>query len=649
MDLSVAPGDDFFSYANGTWVKQTEMPGDQGRWGNFDILIQKSLGRVRELLDGAASSGASPGSEERKVGDFYATYLDEAAANAKGIEPIRPLIAAIEKLKDKSAFARAAGEDLRADVDPLNNTNYYTSRLFGFWVAGNLTDPSVNTAYLFQGGLGMPDREYYLSDNPKMAATREKYRGHIARMFALAGFKDGEARARRIFDLETRMARVHATRAESLEVKRANNPWKRTDFARRAPGLDWNAFFRGAGLEDQPLVIVWHPQAISALAALVKQVPLSTWKEWMTFHLLDRSAAQLSQPLVEESFDFNGRTINGAPEIAPRWKRAAFATGTLLGDAVGKLYVAKYFPASAKAQVREMADNISAAFDRRLQTLEWMTPETRAQAREKVKTLYIGVGYPETWKSYEGLEVVRGDLLGNVRRASLFEYQRRRGLLGKPVDMHEWWMEPQTVNAVNLPLQNALNFPAAILEPPFFDPTATAACNYGSIGGTIGHEVSHSFDDQGALFDAQGKLRDWWTKADFAHFEQSGVQLAAQYDAYQPFPDMHVNGKQTLSETIADLAGLGAAHDAWTRSLGGNQPPVVDGLTGEQQFFICYAQSWRVKFREPFLRFLIVADGHPPDMYRAQTVRNLDPWYQAFGVKPGQKLYLSPEQRVRVW
>ena len=649
MDPTVAPGDDFFLYANGTWLKHTEIPADQSGWGTFNILRAKALERTRALLEAAASGGAPAGSEERKVGDLYASFMDETGVEARGLAPLRAQLAAIAALRDRTALARALGQQLRADVDPLNHARFHTDRLFGFWVAPDMNAPAINVGYLMQGGLGMPDREYYLTENPKMATTRDRYRVHVGKVFALAGIADSEARASRILDLETRMARVHATRAESFEVRQAYNPWRRTEFGKRAPGLDWTAFFQAAGLQTQRVIVVWQPKAITGLAALVKEVPLATWRDWMTFHLLERSSPFLPRAFVEEHFDFAGKTLAGQPQLAERWKRGTEEISELLGDAVGKLYVARHFPPSAKAKVQDMVSKIGAAFDRRIAALDWMAPETKAQAREKVRTLYVGVGYPEHWVDISRLEIRRDDLLGNVQRASLHEYHRNVARLGKPVDKTEWCMTPQTVNAVNLPLQNALNFPAAILEPPFFDPEAPAASNYGAIGSVIGHEVSHSFDDQGAMFDADGRLRNWWTPADFAHFEESGARLVKQYDAYQPFPDMHVNGKLTLSENIADVAGIAAAHDGWVASLEGSAAPAVAGFTGEQQFFIAYAQNWRGKLREPMARQRLITDGHAPGHYRAFTVRNTDAWYPAFGAKPGEQLYLSPEQRVRVW
>ncbi|HZJ53337.1 MAG TPA: M13 family metallopeptidase [Myxococcaceae bacterium] len=649
MDRSVAPGDDFFLHANGDWLKQTEIPGDKSAWGTFNILAEQALQRTRALLEDAAASTAPAGSEERKVGDFYASALDEAAVEAKGLAPLQHRLAAIAALRDKRALARALGEDLRLDVDPLNNGVFQTSRLFGFWVAPDLNRGGTHAGYLLQGGLGMPDREYYLSDSPKMTATRDRYRAHVAKVLSLAGIPEAEVRAGRIVALETRIARAHASRADSLEVRKANNPWPVAELPQRAPGLDWPAFLAGAGLERQKVLILWQPGAVRSIAALVKQVPLATWKEWMTFHAVNRRGALLPRAFVEENFDFYGRTLSGAPQHSERWKRATALTSAQLPDAVGKVYAGRHFPPEAKAQVQAMVRDIIAAFDRRIAALDWMTPETKARAQEKVRTLYVGVGYPDRWKDISGLEIRKAELLGNVERAELFEYRSWVARLGQPADRTEWAMSAQTVNAINLPLQNALNFPAAILEAPFFDPAAPAAANYGAIGTVIGHEICHSFDDQGALFDAEGRFHNWWTLADFARFEESGNRLVAQYDAYRPFPDLHVNGKLTLSENIADVAGLSAALEGWRASLQGRHAPEVGGFSGEQQVFLAYAQTWRSKLREPLARQYLVADGHAPDHYRALTVRNVDAWYEAFQVRPGQALFLAPSDRVRVW
>jgi putative endopeptidase len=421
------------------------------------------------------------------------------------------------------------------------------------------------------------------------------------------------------------------------------------EFSTKAPGLDWTTYFKAAGLSGQSTIIVWHPGGVTGISALVGNQPLDLWKEYLTFHVIDRWSGLLPKPFATERFKFYATTLNGIPQQSDRWKRAVGNTSAALGDAVGKLYVKKYFPPEAKAKIQAMVKNIIAAFGRRIDNLTWMTPATRAKAKAKLDTLYVGVGYPEHWRDYSGLKILRDDPLGNDERSELFDYQWTVSKLSKPVDKTEWWMTPQTVNAVNLPIQNGLNFPAAILNPPFFDPAADAVENYGSIGATIGHEISHSFDDQGSQFDAYGRLLNWWTPADLEHFRASADRLAAEYDAYEPLPGMHVNGKLTLSENIADLAGLSAAYDAYRTANGGKPTLNATVLTDDQRFFIAYAQSWRSKMRPEFLKVLLSTDGHAPDQYRADTVRNIDAWYQAFNIQPGRKLYLAPEARVRVW
>ena len=649
MDRSVRPGDDFYAYANGKWLATTQIPPDRGTWGLTAELDELNRVRTRGILEAAARSDAPAGTLQRKVGDFYASAMDEAAVEAKGVAPLRPKLSRIAGIKTRADLATYLGEDLRADVDAMDCTSFQTSRLFGLWVAPDLNAPARNVPYLLQGGIGLPDREYYLSADPAMVETREKYRAHVEAVLTLAGIKDAKSRAARVLALETKIAQAHATRLESQEVKNANNPWPRAEWARRAPGLDWARFFAAAGLGAQPVVFAWHPKATTGLAALVGREPLESWKDWATFHAVNRRSSFLGKAFQEEAFAFYGRVLSGTTEQSPRWKRALGWMNDLMGEAVGRLFVERHFTPEAKARAAEMVKSIAAAFIRRIDALEWMAPSTKAEAKAKVGALYVGVGYPDHWMDWSGLEVRRDNLLGNVERAGRFHLQQRLADLGKPVDRTYWCMLPQVVDAVNLPMRNALSFPAGILQPPLFDLGAPDSTNYGATGATIGHEISHSFDDQGALFDSTGKLRNWWTKEDLAHFQESGAQLAAQFDAYRPFPDLHVNGKQTLSENIADVAGLAAAHDGWVAALGGKPPPVVQGFTGEQQFFLAYAQSWRTVFRPPLLRQLVVSDGHAPDEYRAQTVRNLDAWYPAFEVKPGQGLYLGPKDRIRVW
>ena len=648
IDPAVAPGDDFFRYANGRWLSAATIPADRSSWGPDEVLAELTAERIAGLIQEAAAS-AQPGSEARKIGDYYASLLDEAAIERLGLKPLEADLRRIDAIGDRAQLARALGETLRADVDILNYTQLHTDNLFGLWVAQDLDDPAHYSPFLVQGGLGMPDRDYYLDPAAKMARMRALYQAHIATVLRQAGVPDARAKAVRIFALERSIARAHWSRAQSEEVLRGNNHWLRADFPRRAPGLDWDAYFAAAELAAQGKFVVWQPGAVAGVAALTAQVPLATWRDYLRFHLIERNSAYLPQAFVAEHFAFHERILQGTPQLKPRWQRAIDETNDALGEAVGKLYVAHYFPPAEKARAEAMVHNLVAAFAARIDRLAWMSPATRAQAQAKLASLRVGVGYPDHWRDYSGLQVERGDACGNAARAQLFEYRRNLAKLGRPVDRSEWVMNPQLVNAVNLPAMNALNFPAAVLQPPYFDPGRDPVMDYGAIGATIGHEISHSFDDQGALFDANGRLNNWWTSEDLAHFRAAGDRLAAQFDAYRPFPDVSVHGRQTLSENIADVAGLAVAFDAWRASLHGASAPIVSGFSGEQLFFLSFAQSWREKIRDQALRGEIVTDGHAPSEYRVDTVRNLDAWYQAFGVRPGAKLYLAPEDRVPVW
>ncbi len=649
MDTTVAPGDDFNGYTNGGWQKATEIPADKASVGPWSVVYDETTEQTQKLIQDLAATKDAKNADYAKIGDFYAAYMDTTAIEGKGLTAIKPQLDSIAAIADKAALAAAIGRTLRADVDPLNSTNFYTEHLFGLFVTQGLDDPSRNLPYLLQGGLGLPDRDYYVSPEPAMAKLRTAYQGHVEAMFTLAGFSDAAAHAKRVFDLETKIARAHATRVESQDVK-APKTWKATELATRAPGLDWTAFVNAAGLADAPAFIIWHPKATAGLAKLVASEPLDAWKDWLAFHRLNETGGFLPKAFVEQRFAFYGKTLSGTPQMRARWQRGVDLTSSALGDAVGKAYVDRHFPAETKAKVQAMVADIVKAFGVRIDALTWMTPATKAKAKEKLASLRVGVGYPETWRDYATLTISKDDALGNIQRADLFEYRWQVGKLAKPVDKGEWWMTPQTVNAVNLPLQNALNFPAAILQPPFFDAQASAAYNYGSMGAVIGHEISHSFDDMGSQFDAEGRIANWWTAEDLAHFKTAGEALAKQYDAYQPFPDVHVNGHQTLSENIADVAGLAASYDAWRSSLAGTPASAYKQFTGEQEFFISFGQSWRTKTREEALRAQIATDGHAPEEYRAASVRNLDAWYAAFpSIKAGQKLFLEPKDRVKVW
>jgi putative endopeptidase len=649
MDRTVAPGDDFFRYGNGTWLKNAEIPADRAEWGSASMLGELTSKRTADLIAGTAKSPAPAGSDERKIGDTYATFMDEAATEAKGLVPLKPALDRVAAVADKAGLARALGETLRADVDVLNATNFYTPNVLGLWVAQDLDEPSKYSPFLLQGGLGMPDQDYYLDPAPRMAEIRAKYQAHIEKMLTLAGMPDAAAKAARVFELERKIASSHESREDSEDVVKGNNHWARADFPLKAPGLDWSQYFGAAGLGGPSSFVVWQPGAVTGLAALVASEPLETWKEYLTFRTLSRAAAYLPKAFVDEGFAFYGTTLTGAPKLRDRWKRAVAVTDAALGEAVGRLYVAKYFPPSEKARAEEMVKNEIAAFALRIDRLDWMAAETKARAKAKLAALKVGVGYPDKWRDYSGLEVVRGDALGNAQRSSLFEFRRNLAKLGQPIERGEWVMNPQLVNAVNLPAMNALNFPAAMLQPPFFDSRRPAVMDYGASGSVIGHEISHSFDDQGALFDAEGRLSNWWTKGDFEHFTASAQALIRQFNEYRPFPDIAVNGKLTVSENIADVAGLAAAYDAYRISRGGKEAPAWRGVPGDQQFFVAFAQGWRTKFREAALRQRIVIDSHAPAEFRTDTVRNVDAWYVAFPIKPAQKLYLAPENRVRVW
>ncbi|HEX4458279.1 MAG TPA: M13 family metallopeptidase, partial [Polyangia bacterium] len=631
--------------------KSHTIPADKAGDGVGAQLAELTAKRTADLIAESAKTDAPAGSDARKIGDYYATFLDEASIEAAGLKPLQPALARVAAISDVTSLSRYLGSTLRADVDVLNNTRFDTDHLFGLWVAQDLSDPTRYAAFLLQGGLGLPDRDYYLDASPRAQTQRTQYQAHIANTLKLAGIADADGKAARIFALEKRIAEAHVPRTETEDVQKGNNHWPRSEVATRAPGIDWSAFFGAAGLDRQDEVVVWQPAALTAMSALVRSQDLATWKDYLTFHAIAHVSGVLPKAFVDEGFDFYGKKLAGVAKLPARWKRAVAATDNALGEAVGKLYVARYFPPAEKARAEAMVHNEIVAFAQRIDKLDWMAPETKAQAKAKLMALKVGVGYPDRWRDYSALQVVRGDALGNLERAELFEYRRNLAKLGQPVDRGEWVMTPQLVNAVNLPAMNALNFPAAIMQPPFFDPKRPAVMDYGAAGAIIGHEISHSFDNQGALFDADGKLRNWWTPADFAHFTASSKELIAQFNHYQPFPDAHVNGALTVGENIADVAGLAAAWDAYRLSGGGSgkDAPVVAGLGGEQQFFLSFAQTWQEKRREPAARQQLVVDGHAPAEYRADTVRNLDAWYDAFGVRAGDKLYLGPTERVRVW
>ncbi|TAN05758.1 MAG: M13 family peptidase [Rhodanobacteraceae bacterium] len=649
IDHAVKPGDNFFQYANGAWLKTAKIPADRSSTGAFYDIFKRTEQHTASLIQNAGANNPPAGSNARKIADYYAAYMDTAAIDKAGLEPLQPELDAIGAIRTRTGLARVLGSRLRADVDPINDTNFHTQHLFGLFVTKGLEEASLQIPYLLQGGLGMPSRDYYLSQDAHMAKARSAYKTYVAALLKQAGIKDAAREAETVFALERKIAVAQESLVDSEDIHKATTLWTPAEFAAKAPGLDWKAYFTAAGLAHVKQIDVWQPAAISGEAKLVASQPLDAWKDLLVFHTLNAAAPLLPAAYERLNFDFYGKELSGTPAQRPRWKRAIGATNSDLGDAVGQLYAEKYFPAAAKAAAEKMVANLIAAYRTSIQNLTWMSPATKQKAEEKLDTLKVGVGYPDQWRDYSSLTIRPDDALGNHERALKFEYARAKAKIGTPINDNEWWMTPQTVNAVNLPLQNALNFPAAILQPPFFDPQADAAANYGAIGAIIGHEISHSFDNTGADFDAHGRLHNWWTPADLAHFEAATAELAKQYSTYQALPGLYVNGKQTLGEDIADVSGLTAAYRAYHLSLGGRPAPVIDGLGGNQRFFIAFGQAWRGKIRDAALRQRLATDVHAPGEFRAETVRNLDAWYQAFAVTPAAKLYLPPSQRVKIW
>lgn len=639
LDKAANPGDSFNLYANGAWEKNTEIPADRSSWGGFGVLRDLSDQRTRAIIEEAARSNAAPGSNQHKVGTFFASFMDEAAIEAKGAAPLKPHLAKIAAINSTSDLARAFGEANQMGVGSP----------FGAQVEQDLRNNTRYAAYVGQGGLGLPDRDYYLDDkNPKFVEARRKYQQHIATMLSLAGISDPQARAQRIYDLERKIAEAHWTRVEQRQIEKLYNPMSRADLAKNIPGFDWKTYLTAAGVSSEPTIIVAHPSALAGAAKLVQSESLQAWRDYLTFRTVAAAAPMLPKAFVDESFAFNGKALAGTPQLKDRWKRGVDLVGGGMGEAVGQLYVAKHFPPEAKAKADELVRNLIKAMDVRLANLDWMAPETKVKARAKLAAFTPKIGYPDTWRDYSSLEIRPGDALGNALRAASFEYKRNLDKLGKPVDRGEWGMYPQTVNAYANPLLNEIVFPAAILQPPFFDPNADDAVNYGGIGAVIGHEITHHFDDQGRKFDQNGNLAEWWTPADASRFKALADNLVAQYAAYEPLPGRKVNGELTLGENIADLAGLTIAYDAYKMSLNGKPAPVIDGYTGDQRFFLGFGQIWRNKYREPLLQQVLTTDPHTPGNFRANVVRNFDPWYSAFNVENGA-LYLKPEQRIKLW
>lgn len=638
-DASVRPGDDFYRYANGGWLKSTTMPVGQSSYDTRAILNTRNKERVRDLVRNAAAQNASKGSIEQKVGDYYASFLDEAAIETKGLAPLTGELETINRISDKSSLSAYLGGTLNTEVDGLTANS---DHVFGLWVNQGFEDSKHNYPHLTQGGLGMPERDSYLDPSPRMAEARANYQAHIAAMLKLEGVADPDAKAAQILALETKMAHAFAPDSDAADVFKQNNLWKRADFDAKAPGMDWNAYFKAAGMASQASFIVWQPTAMTGISALVESESLDVWKDYLRYHLIEHYAAVLPKAIATEHFSFVGGTSD-------RETLAVAATNGALGQAVGQLYTQKYFPPRAKAKVQEMVRDLVTAYRARISNLSWMQPETKQKALAKLAALTVGVGYPDKWIDYAAIDVVRGDAFGNMRRAEAFNRSLSLAQLKEAPDPAEWRIDPQIVGAIIMFSPNSEFFSAGILQPPYFDPDGDTASNYGSAGAGMAHEISHSFDELGNIYDAEGRLGLWWTPQDAAQYHAAGEKLASQFSAYCPFSDLCVNGKQVLGENIGDLAGLLVAHDAYILSLKGKPDRVINGLTGEQRFFLAFAQRWRKLQPESALRKQVQSDTHAPGEFRSDTVRNLDAWYKAFDVKPGDKLYLKPDDRVRIW
>jgi putative endopeptidase len=640
----VRPQDDLFGYANGTWVRETDIPADRGRYGTFDILREQSDERVRGLIEAAAAqTDAAGGTPSRQVGDLYRSFMDEARAEALGLTPIEADLRAVADVSTPEELFHLAGRLQRQGAPgPL-----------AMGVQPDAKAPDEYILYVGQAGLGMPDESYYREETH--AQVRAAYLPHVARMLALAGIGDGmtddASPAARVVALETRLASHHWDKVATRDAVRSYNPHTRAELEERAPAVPWASYVEGLGAQQAfERVVVGQPDFLDGLSAMVTEVPLEDWRSWLTFHVVESAAPLLSAEFVDAEFDFSGRVVSGLMENRERWKRGVSLVEACIGEAVGQLYADQYFPPRAKERMVELVANLVEAFRRSFEGLDWMGPQTREQALAKLSAFSAKVGYPDRWRDYTSL-VIDDDLVGNARRAAEFELDRQLAKLGGPIDHDEWMMLPQTVNAYYHPLLNEIVFPAGILQPPFFDLEADDAVNYGGIGAVIGHEIGHGFDDQGSRFDATGALRDWWTEEDRARFDERTQALAAQFSELSPIaaPEGRVNGALTVGENIGDLGGLAIGFAAYRIANGDGQMPDLDGLTGPQRFFIGWAQVWSGKARPEEARRLLAVDPHSPAEVRANAVRNCDEFHEAFGVQQGDGMWLAPQQRVRIF
>ena len=641
FDRGVRPQDDFYRFVNGSWLKQKEIPADRSRYGSFDELREQSEAALRTLIEqAAAETSHQPGSDLQKIGDLYASYMDTARIEARGVEPLAQPLKEIQTLSNKRELP-----ELFANLQRLG-----VQTPFGFFVGQDAKQSTRYIASVSQSGLGLPDRDYYLKSDTSLARVRSAYQGYVETLLRLAGEPDAAAAAKHVVALETRLAQSHWERAKNRDRELTYNLRTLAQMDSLTPAFSWATFIDAVDAEKTPAVVVRQPDYLPALNAAIEQTPLSVWKQYLTFKLLDSYASALSRPFADAQFEFRGRVLQGLQEQRPRWKRGVGVVEGSLGEVAGRLYVEQNFTPAQKQRMQQLVDNLVAAFREGIDGLEWMSPQTKQQAQAKLAKFNVKIGYPEKWRDYSKLQIARDDLAGNLLRTARFEHDRMIGRLGKPIDRAEWGMTPQTVNAYYSSTMNEIVFPAAILQPPFFDMSADDAVNYGAIGGVIGHEISHGFDDQGRRSDGEGNLRDWWTAQDNEKFQQRANRLVEQYNGFSPMPGLNVNGRLTLGENIGDLSGLAVAYQAYRRSLGGKPAPVIDGFTGDQRFFLGWAQIWRGKYRDAAMRQQLLTDPHSPPEFRVNgTLRNLPEFHAAFGVKPGDPMYLPPEQRVKLW
>jgi len=636
-DTAVAPGKDFYDYANGAYEKALVIPADRTRYGAFDALAALSEQRVHAVLETAAAK-PNPTADEARVANFYKAFMDERRVEALGAKPLAADLAAIRAAKGREGVARLMGG---------SNASFLSS-VFSVGIGTDAKDPVHYAVYVDQAGLGLPDRDYYLE--PKFADAKAKYEAYVAQMLTLAGWPDAKAQAKAIVAMETKIAQVSWSKAEQRDPVKSYHPMSPAELAKAAPGFPWQAWLQGADLGGVNRVVVGEDSAFPKLAEVFAQTPVATLRAWLAFNAADNAAPYLSKAFVDANFQFRSKTLGGQPQQKDRWKRAVATLNGDIGEAVGQLYVAAYFPPEAKAKMQALVGDLLAAMHARIEHVSWMSDATRAKALEKLSKFKVKIAYPDKWRDYSALTITPGDLYGDVRRSAAFEWNRQVRRLRQPVDKSEWGMTPQTVNAYYSSTENEIVFPAAILQPPFFDPDADPAINYGAIGGVIGHEMTHGFDDQGRQYAGDGSLTDWWTAEDAAKFKVQADKLGAQYSAFEPLPGFHVNGELTMGENIADLGGVLLGLDAYRASLKGQPAPVVDGLTGDQRVFLGWAQVWRGASRDETAKRLLVVDPHSPPKARVDIpLRNVDAWYDAWGIKPGDPAYLPPEQRVRIW